>query len=88
MYEKVNKVVLKFHDNFTEKVEKMTKTHGNDVATLAHLRKNYQRLVVRTGIEKESISKALQNKTRKDIYKIHKENRKKKYEFMMKYDDF
>lgn len=73
-------MVQEFHDGVTNKAEELRLKHDKDLITLATLRKNYERLLVRTGFEKEAVKQSFEKKRRKDLYAIKKKNKYASYD--------
>ena len=76
--ESMESIVSDFHDGYMERVDNLSGRHLREVNELQQLRKNFERLLVRSGYRKENVDESFEKKKAKDLLKIKKKNRLKR----------
>jgi len=80
-------IVSDFHDGYMERVDNLSGRHLREVNELQQLRKNFERLLVRSGYRKENVDQSFEKKKAKDVLKIRKQNRVKRLDAVINKDN-
>jgi len=80
-------IVSDFHDGYMERVDNLSGRHLREVNELQQLRKNFERLLVRSGYRKENVDQSFEKKKAKDVLKIRKQNRVRRLDAVINKDN-